>query len=391
MEWHLGWKTEWLDATEEAEQRESTCRGEERLWYEFDNIWAHVVRIVQQLQIWRKHEKAPIITKEQPVFCFWWFEFEELRWTKIISWIHISRASWKWDSIIRGMYCIFLWFWALYLDFSSIKTHWKRLPSDFGGNLEVDRRASQERIERIPASSRSPNSTLSTSLFSPTRTNGNPSESGALPTGYGGPLLGFQEYPLTGISYCLMYSYDFLCTMFTPSWCRWTYRITRMTYCTQVGTVSNGKGQLGCMKSCWKSDKRHGNSARPAGPWQSPASSWLQSKEEGQDTWDAKDGRKTSFQGRWPEHHIYHHVSTCQDVGFCLKIRMNYRHPNIFFHRFHRKLTAWKGFLWVPNLDYRTSRHLAVSARVCSLCYCSTLWKPLGTDLVPCSPRIIRL
>ena len=42
----------------------------------------------------------------------------------------------------------------------------------------VDRRASQERIERIPASSRSPNSTLSTSLFSPTRTNGNPSESG---------------------------------------------------------------------------------------------------------------------------------------------------------------------------------------------------------------------
>lgn len=85
------------------------------------------------------------------------------------------------------------------------------------GNLEVDRRASQERIERIPASSRSPNSTLSTSLFSPTRTNGNPSESGALPTGYGGPLLGFQEYPLTGISYCLMYSYDFLCTMFTPS------------------------------------------------------------------------------------------------------------------------------------------------------------------------------
>lgn len=229
------------------------------------------------------------------------------------------------------------------------------------GNLEVDRRASQERIERIPASSRSPNSTLSTSLFSPTRTNGNPSESGALPTGYGGPLLGFQEYPLTGISYCLMYSYDFLCTMFTPSWCRWTYRITRMTYCTQVGTVSNGKGQLGCMKSCWKSDKRHGNSARPAGPWQSPASSWLQSKEEGQDTWDTKDGRKTSFQGRWPEHHIYHHVSTCQDVGFCLKIRMNYRHPNIFFHR---KLTAWKGFLWVPNLDYRTSRHLAVSARV---------------------------
>lgn len=121
--------------------------------------------------------------------------------------------------------------------------------------------------------------------------------------------------------------------MFTPSWCRWTYRITRMTYCTQVGTVSNGKGQLGCMKSRWKSDKRHGNSARPAGPWQSPASSWLQSKEEGQDTWDAKDGRKTSFQGRWPEHHIYHHVSTCQDVGFCLKIRMNYRHPNIFFHR----------------------------------------------------------
>jgi len=41
----------------------------------------------------------------------------------------------------------------------------------------VDRRASQERIERIPGSSRSPNSTRTESLFSPTR-NGNPSEPG---------------------------------------------------------------------------------------------------------------------------------------------------------------------------------------------------------------------